>query len=270
MALHLSVLASGSKANAILLSDGSTRILVDSGLGIRNMTAALLAANTRLDQLTAILLTHEHTDHVRGLAKLLERTKVGLFASRGTLDCVDWMVPNRVRKTVMNGETVEIGGFAVRAFAIPHDAAEPLAYHVETGLHRVIFATDLGEVPVPLARALSQATCAVFESNHDLDMLLNGSYPPILKQRIRSSRGHLSNDQSAAALAASAGHGLRTVVLAHISDNNDPALARAAAERALEDSGAQLYLTARGGTGPFLNLDDQTRLDPDGTLPGLL
>ncbi len=212
MPLSLSVLASGSKANAILLSDGATRILIDSGLGIRTMTSALLSANTRLDQLTAILLTHEHTDHVRGLAKLLERTKVQLYASEGTLNAVDWMVPNRIRKTVMNGNTVEIGGFAVRAIAVPHDAAEPLAYHFEHGAHRLTHATDLGEVPAPLAQALAHSTCAVFESNHDVAMLQNGSYPPLLKQRIRSSRGHLSNDQSAAALAKCRGNGLRTVV----------------------------------------------------------
>jgi phosphoribosyl 1,2-cyclic phosphodiesterase len=253
--LQLFVLASGSKANAVLLCDGPHKILIDAGLGIRSMTAALGSISVRLDQISAVLITHDHSDHVRGLNKLLDKSRAPVYASAGTLNALDYMIPARIQTTALNGEMVEIGSFAVRGMVVPHDAAGPLAYHIVSGAHRVTVATDLGEVPKELAAALQKSTCAVFESNHDVRMLKDGSYPEILKQRILSSMGHLSNAQTAAALKACRGNGLRQVVLAHISDeNNDPELARRASTAALEGTGTELYLSSRTTSGPFLDL----------------
>lgn len=254
--MQLFVLASGSKANAVLLSNGTHRILIDAGLGIRSMTAALGAISVRFDQISAVLLTHDHTDHVRGLMKLLEKSRAPLYASAGTLNAVDWMVPARIHTAALNGQAVEIGTFAVRGIPVPHDAAGPLAYHLESGPHRITLATDLGEVPADLADALRHSTCAVFESNHDVDMLRAGSYPEILKRRILSGTGHLSNVQSAEALAQCRGNGLRHAVLAHISDeNNHPDLAREAVSAALDPEETALHVTSRSASGPFLNLN---------------
>lgn len=256
MSLSLYVLASGSKANAFLFYDGTHRILVDAGLGIRSMTAALGSISVRFDQISAVFITHDHTDHVRGLNKLLEKSKAALYASAGTLEAVDHMIPARIRTTALNGEAVVIGEFGVRGIPVPHDAAGPLAYHLETATQRVTVATDLGEVPRELANALAHSTAAVLESNHDVQMLKNGPYPDILKFRILSSTGHLSNVQTAAALTACRGNGLRHVVLAHISDeNNDPDLARAASSAALLGTETQLHLTSRTTSGPFLTLE---------------
>jgi phosphoribosyl 1,2-cyclic phosphodiesterase len=256
LSLQIFILASGSKANAVLLCEGNTRILIDAGLGIRNMTAALGTAGLRINQLAAVLLTHEHTDHVRGLNSLLSHTYLPVYATVGTLGAVDWMIPMRSKVAAMDHETWEIGPFAVRAIPVPHDAAEPCGFCVQVGKHQLTFATDLGEVPEELSAALAHSNFIMLESNHDKQMLLAGSYPEILKQRILSHLGHLSNAQAAAALKAAQGNGLATVVLAHLSDeNNDPALARAASEEALVGSGAALHVTTRGAMGPFLNLD---------------
>lgn len=256
MSITLSVLASGSKANAILICEDDTRILIDAGLGIRNMTAALEEIRLRPTDLSAILITHEHTDHVRGLAKLLDRTRMPIYASAATLEAVEYMIPARVKATAMNGEAVQIGSFAVHGIPVPHDASGPMAYHLQSGAHRITLATDLGEVPSALAEVLTHSTALILESNHDEKMLREGSYPDFLKERILSGFGHLSNRQSAEALAECKGNGMRAVVLAHLSDeNNLPELARAAAEAALEGTGAELHVTTRQAAGPYLELD---------------
>jgi len=256
VSVSIYVLASGSKANAVLICEDKTKILIDAGLGIRLMTAALGEVSVRLSELSAILITHEHTDHVRGLAKLLDRTRIPIYASAETLEAVDYMVPARVRTTPMNGQSVEIGPFAVHGIPVPHDAAGPMAYHLHGGVNRITVATDLGEVPSALGKVLRQSTALVFESNHDEKLLRGGSYPEFLKERILSEFGHLSNDQCAEALSECIGNGLRTVVLAHLSDeNNRPELARASAHEALKNSGAELHVTSRTASGPFLELD---------------
>jgi phosphoribosyl 1,2-cyclic phosphodiesterase len=255
VSVSISVLASGSKANAILICEDKTKILIDAGLGIRNMTAALNEVRVRPTEISALLITHEHTDHVRGLAKLLERGHMPVYASAETLDAVDFMLPARIRTTAMNGDSVEIGAFAVHGIPVPHDASGPMAYHLQTGAHRITLATDLGEVPPELSEVLAHSTALIFESNHDEKMLREGSYPDFLKARILSSYGHLSNRQSAEALSECKGNGLRVVVLAHLSDeNNLPELARASAHKALLGSGADLHVTTRSAMGPFLEL----------------
>lgn len=255
----ISILASGSKANALLLSTGHTSILIDAGLGIRTLLPALHSAGVRPEQLSAVCITHEHNDHVRGLTSLLSRARCPVYASAGTLDVIDYMIPVRCRAAALNHQTVSVGDLTVRGIPVPHDAAGPLAFCVEAGAHRITVATDLGEVPPELANALAHSTCAVLESNHDVAMLRAGPYPEILKQRILSATGHLSNAQTAAALAECRGNGLRHVVLAHLSDeNNAPALAHAAAAAALDGEAVAVHITARSAAGPFLNLDQQS------------
>ena len=254
MSLQLFILASGSRANAICLCGERQKILIDAGLGVRSLLPALAQIGVRPDELSAVLLTHEHTDHVRGLTSLLARTQTTVYASPGTLDAVDYMMPRRTRVVSLRRDTVEIGEMLVRPISVPHDAAEPLAFHITTNGHRITIATDLGEVPRDLQTAHAHSTIAIFESNHDEDMLRAGSYPEILKERIASRLGHLSNRQSADALAECRGNGLRTVVLTHLSDeNNHPALARDAVQPVLEWE-VELHITSRATAGPFLTL----------------
>jgi phosphoribosyl 1,2-cyclic phosphodiesterase len=253
--LRLAILSSGSKANSIFLKCADTRILIDAGLGIRNLIFALETLHERVDRLDAIFITHEHTDHVRGLARLLPKCRATLYASAGTLTCLDTMIPTRIKTVSMGHDEFEVGPLAVRAIPIPHDAAEPLAYTFLSGTTRVTIATDLGEVPRDVATALEHSTIAVFESNHDVEMLRVGSYPEDLKRRILSRHGHLSNEQSAAALAACRGNGLEHVVLAHISaENNDPALALRTALNALDGTPTRVHLTRQMTVGPVIDI----------------
>jgi len=255
LSLQLFILASGSRANAICLKAERQTILIDAGLGVRSMLPALAYVGVRPEELSAVLLTHEHTDHVRGLTSLLARTRAAVYASPGTLDRVDYMMPQRTTTVPLRRDAIEIGDFSVTPIAVPHDAVEPLAYHITADGHRITIATDLGEVPPDLQTALAHSTIAVFESNHDEEMLRAGSYPELLKERIASRLGHLSNRQSAAALAECKGNGLRAVALAHVSDeNNHPDLARDCAREILDD-GVELHVTSRATAGPFLNLD---------------
>lgn len=255
MKLRLAILSSGSKANSIFLKCDDTRILIDAGLGIRNLVSALDGLGERVDRLNAIFLTHEHTDHVRGLARLLPKCSATVYASAGTLTCVDSMLSARVKTVTIGRNEIEIGPIAATAMPISHDAAEPLAYTFLIGTTRVTIATDLGEVPHDVSNALQHSTVAVFESNHDVDMLRDGSYPEDLKARILSKHGHLSNEQSAAALCQCRDNGLQHVVLAHISDeNNDPALALRTAQNALSGTATRVHLTKQLTVGPVIDI----------------
>lgn len=256
--MHLFVLASGSKANSILLREGNTRILIDAGLGIRKLTAALESIGEYPQYLNAIFITHEHADHTRCLNRLAPYARVKVYGSLGTLMNLEGKAHAKQELVAMNGDVIEVGPFAIKAIPVTHDAAEPTAFHITVGRERITIATDLGEVPEELSCALKHSTCAVLESNHDEDLLEHGAYPQILKDRIRSSRGHLSNRQTAAALSACKGNGLRHVILAHLSEeNNDPLLARETAERALAGSSTKVYLTAQQTVGPFLDLTNE-------------
>lgn len=255
MNLRVAILSSGSKANCLFLKCDETRILIDAGLGVRNLIAALETIHERPDRLDAIFITHEHTDHVRGLERLLPKCKPVVYGSAGTLHCIDRMIPSRIRAVAMHRDEVEVGPVAVRALPIPHDAAEPVAYTLIAGTTRVTVATDLGEVPPAVAAALAHSTVAVFESNHDVQMLQAGSYPEDLKRRILSTNGHLSNLQSATALGHCKGNGLAHVVLAHISEeNNDPGLALRSALNALADTPTRVHLTKQLTMGPVIDL----------------
>jgi phosphoribosyl 1,2-cyclic phosphodiesterase len=255
--LSLFVLASGSRGNALLIKTQNTRLMVDCGLGVRTLLPLMQSVGVHPKDLNTILITHEHTDHVRGIERFFSHTRAALYASEGTLDAIDRMIPARATVGVATADAFDIGGIAVQAIPVPHDAAEPLAYHITIGEHRLTVATDLGEVTRDVAKALKHSTIAVFESNHDEDMLQNGSYPEILKRRIRSSTGHLSNRQCSSALESCRETDLSTVILAHLSDeNNEPEIARATTGAILDGTVCSLYVTRQGTTGPYLNFSN--------------
>lgn len=259
MSFSLSILASGSRGNAVLVNAGETKILIDCGLGVRTLAPLLQSVGVHLKDLSAILITHEHGDHTRGLERVLNHTRAALYATDGTLTAIERVIPSRTAVHIVAQDMFEVGAATVRAIPVPHDANEPVGYHITLGRHRLTLATDLGEVTPAVAAALADSTVAVFESNHDEAMLRNGSYPEMLKQRIRSKFGHLSNRQCAEALRACRDTELSTVVLAHLSDeNNDPAIARTAVETVLNGHGCALHVTRQGAVGPFLKFDSHT------------
>jgi len=224
-------------------------LLVDAGFSWREIKARARRAGFHLGSVAALVLTHEHADHVRGL-RTLYRRGTPIIASPGTLRALG----HRFRRAVpLNGE-VEIAGLRILSFPVPHDAHDPRGIILELDGVRAAIATDMGEVPPPVLGALVGCKALVFEANHDLELLLTGPYPWPLKLRILGPRGHLSNDAAGSALAELAG-GARAVFLAHLSqENNRPSLALETVARYLEHWDGALYLTYPERPGAVLDL----------------
>jgi phosphoribosyl 1,2-cyclic phosphodiesterase len=197
--LRVSILASGSSGNLTLLETESTRILVDAGLGKRETLARLAAVERSIDRLDAVLITHEHTDHCNGLPQVLGLWKPPLYVTQPTMDALQRILPDTFGKrlrgveSIQAGQSFTIGNIDVHAFAIPHDAADPVGFTFRTNGTKVAICTDLGYLPNHVRVHLRQTDCLILESNHDLDMLKVGPYPWVVKQRVLSRTGHLSN-----------------------------------------------------------------------------
>ncbi|MHB1313071.1 MAG: MBL fold metallo-hydrolase [Gemmatimonadaceae bacterium] len=234
--MRFCTLASGSKANAVLVETGGTRLLIDCGLGPRTLARRLLEAGIAPGAIDAVVLTHEHIDHAKGVAPAVAKWHWSVLGTGGTLAGIG-DVPSDRQAPLAYGEVRAVGDCTVELVAVPHDAAQPAAVVVtatRTGA-RIGIATDLGHVPEALAEAFTRLDFLVFESNHCEVMLRDGPYPPFLQARIAGDRGHLSNRQAGALLQRVAHRGLRHVVLAHLSQqNNSPAVALDAARGALK------------------------------------
>ena len=237
--MKVAVLASGSSGNAIWVSSGSTAVLIDAGVSGRRISQAAEGLGLDTTQLSAVLVTHEHSDHVSGLGPVTRRFDVPACATAGTHAAIDRRLGKCPGRTVVEaGTDFEIGDLLVSPFAISHDCAEPVGYSVSDGRTVVAVATDLGVVSHPVRHRIGRADCVVLEFNHDEKMLLDGGYPWFLKQRIMSNEGHLSNEAAARELVLLADGPISTLVLAHISrENNTPDLALATARDALERAG---------------------------------
>jgi len=238
----VSVLASGSRGNCALVASSSTKILVDSGLSGRETFKRLRALGERVEEISAILITHEHSDHVAGLQRLASKLKVPVFLTAPTHHA--WnramrddqgAIPELPKSEHFSaGRGFRVGDIEVMPFTIPHDAADPVAFTFRAEGIKVGFATDLGYMPVSVRNHLRGCTVLVTESNHDVEMLRAGPYPWSVKQRVMSRVGHLSNDALAEFLSSDYDGGAEYLVLAHLSEqNNHPEIARAAAEHAL-------------------------------------
>jgi len=226
--LRFCPVASGSSGNCVYVGAGDTHLIVDAGLSGKRIESAL--SSLSVSELTGILVTHEHSDHVAGVGVLSRRFGLPVYASANT-----WRfflrhktigkVEEGLRKVVVPGEPFEIGDFRVTAFDVPHDASQPVGYMFEAGGKKAAVATDMGYVTDTVRGFLREADVLLIESNHDIEMLQNGRYPQALKERVMSSRGHLSNVAAGALLAEIAG-GKQQVFLGHLSEeNNRPMIA---------------------------------------------
>ena len=236
--MRVAVLASGSSGNAIWVSSGSTSVLVDAGISARKILTAIDALDPD-GTVDAVLVTHEHSDHVSGLRTLSRRTGARVYATAGTHAVVDRKLKGIGERAVVEaGERFSVGDLDVAPFAISHDCVEPVGYSITDGSERVVVATDLGIVTHAVRHHISQADCLVLEFNHDERMLMDGSYPWFLKQRILGRSGHLSNAAAARELISLRDCPTSVLVLAHLSrENNTPELASAAAAEALGRAG---------------------------------
>ncbi len=242
MGVSVSLLASGSRGNTAVVASSRTRILVDAGISCRETFKRMKALGDDPHQLSAVLITHEHSDHVNGLAMLAKKLNVPVFmtdatyqAWRRALRNPDGTRPEIARLEVFaSGRNFCIGDISVTPFTIPHDAADPVGFTFRAEGVKLAFATDLGYVPPNICHHLLGCDVLVMESNHDLEMLRGGPYPWSVKQRVMSRVGHLSNDALADFFARDYDGAATYVVLAHLSEqNNHPELARGVAEKAL-------------------------------------
>ena len=224
MTVEVFVLASGSSGNAVLVTSGGTSLLVDAGVSALQIRKRLEAFERSPDEIDAVLLTHEHSDHVRGLDVFLRRHRAApVWTTHGTWSKID--VRSDGGGELSSGTTVRFGSLNVTPVATCHDAAEPLAYVFDDGNHSAAVCTDTGIVTPLLEQRLQGCELLLLETNHDKDMLRHGPYPWPLKQRIDSRTGHLSNHQSCEAVERVGSKVLKAVVGMHLSaENNCPNL----------------------------------------------
>jgi phosphoribosyl 1,2-cyclic phosphodiesterase len=273
--MRMTVLASGSKGNSTVVSTARTRILVDAGLSCRELVKRMQMVEEDPYSLDALLVTHEHQDHVQGVAVLARKLGIPVYFTRATHRAwMRWMMPNKrmtyaawLERRKQAAAAVEdtpecpepegpvadpcrlpgveyftaggkfsIGDIDITAFTIPHDAADPVGFVFAAQGIRMAIATDLGYLPPNVKMAIRDCDVLMIESNHDLEMLRDGPYPWSVKQRVMSRVGHLSNEAVSDFLEKNYDGNASYVVLAHLSEcNNLPELARVTAERALRD-----------------------------------
>lgn len=242
--LIVSSLGSGSNGNAFLVEWDDQRILVDSGVPFRTLIGCLQLRSIAPSDLTAAMLSHEHTDHVRSLAQLLGKAAMPVFATRGTHAGV-LNVPNRDRHVIAALKPYAVGGLTITPIPVNHDAREPVGFFIESPVGSIAVMTDLGEVAEVNAEFAARADHLIIESNYDEGMLRAGRYPAFLKNRIRSSDGHLSNEDCADFLRATVGEQTGEIWLCHLSENNNrPDLAINETDKALRSLGILRKVTA--------------------------
>jgi phosphoribosyl 1,2-cyclic phosphodiesterase len=230
--LRVAVLASGSNGNAVYVESETTRLLVDAGVSAKRIEERLRHIGREASDLDAVLLTHEHSDHVAGLRVLCGRHRLPLYANANTFAAARGAVREiERRETVRSGESFRVGDCDVTSIRVSHDAAEPVCYVIESRGVRFGVFTDLGVPGAEVEACLATLDGAVVETNHDVEMLKAGPYPETLKTRIASSTGHLSNVQARDLLVQHASDRLRCVFLGHLSEENNTAMKALAAAR---------------------------------------
>ena len=252
--LRFRSLASGSSGNATLIeaSDGlhRTRVLVDCGLGLRQLIARLAVEGIDPADLDGIFITHEHGDHIGCAPMLVARYGVPLWTSAGTAQYAAFAGLESALNLVRDGQLFAIGGIQFHPFTVPHDAREPLQLRCTDGDRVLGLMTDIGHVTGHALAALAGCHALVLESNHDVELLAQSRYPDFLKRRVGGQHGHLSNVQAAAALGALHHDRLNTVVAAHLSErNNRPELVSRAFAAVLGCGEADVLLAERQGRG---------------------
>jgi phosphoribosyl 1,2-cyclic phosphodiesterase len=219
-----------------------TRILVDAGLSKRDTVARLAAIGEQAEHLDAILVTHEHSDHVSGLVALAKQLNVPIYITRLTAPAIPWGEYTPKLDCFQAGTTFTVGDIDVDSFTIPHDAIDPVGFCFRAQGIKIGVVTDLGYMPDSIKFHLRGADLLVLESNHDLEMLKVGPYPWSVKQRVMGRKGHLSNDIVSDFIRRDLDTTISTLVLGHISEhNNHPQLVRVMGHRALDGAGRALF-----------------------------
>lgn len=257
-------LASGSSGNAIYFQSAGTKVLVDCGISAKRIRQSLATFDVGAKDLSAIFITHEHSDHICGLEVLARHFHLPIYMSAGTYRAWSARVPYAYKHEVhliADGDSIALGDMEVKAFATPHDAEEPLGFRMHDGKHTVSVFTDLGKVKPELLQAVQGSQIVYVEANYDEHMLWAGPYPWPLKQRIAGENGHLSNEDAAAVIYELLQRGGQEFVLSHLSaENNMPSLADLTVQQILAEKQVKvgqdlkLRLAPRHEPGPLVYL----------------
>lgn len=244
MSLRFSVLASGSTGNSFYIESGEEKILVDAGLSGKRIENLLSQVDVDPTDLTRILVTHEHSDHIKGLGIMARRYNLPIYANEKTWDAME----NQIGKIALDQkfqfnmeETKSFGNIDIESFAVSHDAADPMFYTFHHEGKKVALVTDLGYVSERIKKTVEDADAYIFESNHDVSMLRMGKYPWNIKRRILGDSGHVSNEDCALALSDILTDRTQRIYLAHLSlDNNMKDLARMSVDNILRERGFEI------------------------------
>jgi len=235
--MKVCVLGSGSKGNCTLVQSEGTTLLIDAGFSGVEIKRRLQVIRHAPEAITAVIVTHEHHDHIAGVGVVSRQSRVPVYANPSTHRAAEKRLGKVfARHDFGTGEAFAIGGLQIHPFAVSHDTADPVGFIITDGLNRVGYCTDTGKVTTLIEHHLKGCDLLVLESNHDPQMLRLGPYPLHLQQRVRSNRGHLANEDAGLLLKKLVDGGLRRVVLAHLSEtNNLPDLALGCVQKCLGD-----------------------------------
>lgn len=231
MSINFCTIASGSSGNSVFVSTPKANILIDAGLSGKTIESGLISNGLNCGFIDALFITHEHTDHIKGAGVLSRRYDLPIYATAGTWDYLNHYeaigkVAGKNKMYITPGMPICIGDMEIMPFDIPHDANQPVGYTIKSGTRKVAIATDLGHISDNVAKNVNEADIILIESNHDLQMLENGSYPAHLKRRILSDTGHLSNVSCGRFLVDVFSSKTKYIFLGHLSqENNRPVLA---------------------------------------------
>lgn len=244
MRLEFAAIASGSSGNCIYVASNHTRLLIDAGLSGKRIEAGLGELSLTGYDIDALLITHEHSDHIYGAGVIARRYDLPVYATGGTWDAMtDKMgkLKPSAKNVVYSGEPLIINDLCITPFGIPHDAAEPVGYTITDGKEKITVATDIGHITDDVKEKVKDSSILLIESNHDVEMLKEGPYPYPLKQRVLGDLGHLSNENCGKMLTEVLSDKLKYIFLGHLSEhNNTPMLAFETAKKAIENQGVQV------------------------------
>ncbi len=243
LAVHFCALGSGSKGNSYLIAGEKNKILVDAGLTAKTISDNLIELGVAPNEIDGIIVTHEHSDHIGGINVFSKKYDVPVYANELTMNEILKKSKNLAGKNVrifdMNADFF-IGEFDIVPFKTPHDSVSSCGFSVFCKRNKITVATDIGHMTKTVLEACKESDLLVLEANHDIEMLINGPYSPYLKQRIQGPKGHLSNDNCGKTVSYLLDYGLKQVILAHLSDdNNTPELAYDTVCQCLASRGAK-------------------------------
>lgn len=254
--MRFASLGSGSRGNALLVEAGRTRVMLDCGFSFAETIMRLQRLGRAAEDLDAVVVTHEHDDHIGGVARFASRVGVPVYLTPGTLAAVSGRFEEVDCRCFDPHVGFDLGDIKIDPFPVPHDAREPAQVVFDDGKHRLGVLTDVGIPTAHIRLMLSGCSALVLECNHDAELLRDGPYPPSLKARIGSRFGHLRNDDAAELLAALDTSRLRHIVAAHLSEsNNTPALARNALAVALGGRPEEIMVASQNAGFDWLYLD---------------